>query len=1065
MAQEGRPLPAWKRLGLELSTGEQPDHIPQNTEQQPGQSRGAARGTPKGHSPVPGLTENGQSSSLGKRGRVESPAEHHGQTRKKSRKEADPGNLDEPTLNGVSAATKQEHGASEPVPSGPDKSRPKGDPNYRKKKGRRGFEKSTDSSDDYKTDALQVSATQTNPALQPRGRKGRHRSPTDSSSLEHTAMTSGKVELVPSTETDLTTPPTVTTPQAKKKNKKKAPASDNNNTALDSSPARADRRKSVTFTPDTKTSDGNSASNLFKKWVTEQKGPAAEFSPAEVAQFAPPPKLHPANNASPSQPQSVEEAQQPSKAEKRTKKVKGQKLLTETTQEKDLPEPTGSQSHTPADPPNQSKKPKGKNRELYLDYLKQYHTDRANWKFSKIRQNDVLDNALDIFRIPEEYTDALIAYVRSLKSAGALERLKERCDSALRELIELEQMGDASARKAAQEEALGERLEKEKKRRQKEADIETLTQHPHPDGFISRLSRPRTVALLTALNMATPIVPTNSATSTGPTPPQRISRKRKSRTEVSSDESSSSESSVSSSSEEPSSESDDDDSQSDNTGSSSNSSTSGADVSKSSDEEENGSGDSSGSDSNSEICSQHGLASLRCGLAPSPQSNVPSTWASQQASHHETSTTTHTCTILMKLIDLPTELVEEIASQLCLQDFRSFRLVCSSLNHQSLHPFKEVFFQQHTLKWNIAGFQKLSELASDAAFGDAFQKLVIDATPWHAMQLWELKMSIDPPVIDQDGLRLKASAYKTLKEQAESLAKYWNETRLDVKTLKGIFEERKILQSISFAYEGMDKKFGKFGRQYCETSQNEMSRPFVATLTAIATSGLDVGEIIFHGRKKYGAVSIGRLEALSPMLSRFDAAFAHLQSLKINLRDWRHPEVGFEPPFGRAPFMIRFLAKCSSLKSLEISCFSSLEVDLFAEMAKHCRFPSLVSCKLELFRLSRVEDLFEFLGSAQTSLRRLSLSHIVLRDEMVTWSDLMHRISGELELEALELLNLFSRMGARVGIDGTMKGAIILEGPQLSEELEYHAEHLVFGNWGPAFHLASVAYPFIGMRT
>jgi hypothetical protein len=77
----------------------------------------------------------------------------------------------------------------------------------------------------------------------------------------------------------------------------------------------------------------------------------------------------------------------------------------------------------------------------------------------------------------------------------------------------------------------------------------------------------------------------------------------------------------------------------------------------------------------------------------------------------------------------------------------------------------------------------------------------------------------------------------------------------------------------------------------------------------------------------------------------------------------------------------------------------------------------------------------------------------------------MHRISGDLDLQTLELLNLFSRMGSRVGIDGTMKGAIILEGPKLKDELRYHAEHLVNGNWGPAFHLASVAYPFIGMRT
>jgi hypothetical protein len=69
--------------------------------------------------------------------------------------------------------------------------------------------------------------------------------------------------------------------------------------SLSLSPSKADRRKSVTFTPDTKTSDGNSASNLFKKWVAEQKGSGADFTQAEVSQFTEPPKVHIANSNPP----------------------------------------------------------------------------------------------------------------------------------------------------------------------------------------------------------------------------------------------------------------------------------------------------------------------------------------------------------------------------------------------------------------------------------------------------------------------------------------------------------------------------------------------------------------------------------------------------------------------------------------------------------------------------------------------------------------------------------------------------------------------------------------------
>jgi hypothetical protein len=455
---------------------------------------------------------------------------------------------------------------------------------------------------------VQASAKQNSSSLQPRGRKERNLSPTGSPSLDDPAIATGEAELLPSTETDLTDPPTITTPQAKKN--KKASARDTSNTALDSSPARADRRKSVTFTPDTKTSDGNSASNLFKKWVTEQKGPAAEFSPAEVAQFDPPPKVHPANNTSPSQPQTVEKGQQPSKAEKRSKKVKEQQTATETTQVKESPTPL--QAHKSADTPNQGLRQRDKDKLLYLNYLTQYHTNRTDWKFSKVRQNDVLDNALNVFRIPEEYSDALLEYVKGLKGAATIERLKERCNSRLKELAESEQMEDASARKLAQEEALGERLAREKKRRQTEADIETLTKHPYADGFIRRLERNRAEALLTALHMATPIAPsrpsTNSAfqqsmaSPTEPTPPQRVPRKRKSRTEISSDESSSSDSSsVSSSSEESSSEeSDEDDEGAEDSGSSADGSSSGEDHGKTSNADGDGSGDSSDAGSDGE---------------------------------------------------------------------------------------------------------------------------------------------------------------------------------------------------------------------------------------------------------------------------------------------------------------------------------------------------------------------------------------------------------------------------------------------------------------------------------
>lgn len=418
---------------------------------------------------------------------------------------------------------------------------------------------------------------------------------------------------------------------------------------------------------------------------------------------------------------------------------------------------------------------------------------------------------------------------------------------------------------------------------------------------------------------------------------------------------------------------------------------------------------------------------------------------------------------------LPTELIESVASHLELPAFRSFRLTCVRLQQQSLHVFKENFFYKHTVAWNVDDFEDLENIASHPVFSSALRNLVIDATPRHAARLWEIKQTIYE-YANRGNRDLEVSlntSFLEEKKRADELAKFWNETRQDRKSLTAVFNKIRRLQSVTFSYSGMPKSYGTLCRKYCESSQNEMSRPFVSTMAAIAASKVAIREIRMDESKFHGAVSIGRLESLSPQLSKFSGAFENLHVLNINLRDWRHPEEGFEPPIGRAPFVVRFLSKCVNLRTLELSCFSSLEVDIFAEMAEHCHFPRLTTCKLELFRISATDDLFTFLGTSRHTLRDLTLGHIVLRDPESSWADLIKRIAVELFLERVELKNLFSMQGARIGIDGTIKGKIHLSGPgpQIAADLLHCAEHLVSGNWGPAWHLAAVAYPFIGLRT
>jgi hypothetical protein len=421
----------------------------------------------------------------------------------------------------------------------------------------------------------------------------------------------------------------------------------------------------------------------------------------------------------------------------------------------------------------------------------------------------------------------------------------------------------------------------------------------------------------------------------------------------------------------------------------------------------------------------------------------------------------------MALSSLPTELIESIAAHLDIHSARSLRLTNSSFNQQTMHEFKRRFFHTRTVQWHMDSLQQLDDLTSHPHFQGCMRNLVVDATPTFAIRLWELEKGIVDAAAQQDFEKRTElqSIHSKIEEEAEDAARYWSETRHDQKLLTSVFTRQQNLPSITFAYNGMNKNHLLFGRRYCENSQNEMSRPFVSTMAALVTSRLHVQSIGLDTERRYGAISIGRLESISPILARFDDAFLKLESLKLNLRDWRYPDEGFEMPAGRAPFVVRFLSKFRNIRILELSCYSSLEENILADMALHCKFPRMESCKLDLFRIRSVNDLFDFLEPSKSSLRSLCLSHTVLKDEETEWNQVLRRIASDLTLDKAEFKGLFMRLGARVGFDGSPRGTLLVKGPGLSEQLKKHAKYLVGGNWGPAWHLAAVAYPFIGLRT
>ncbi|KAL5423033.1 hypothetical protein PMIN04_004200 [Paraphaeosphaeria minitans] len=492
MAQPSAFVPAWKRLGLKLKKFEEaPETSHQQTETQghslSAQPDGALQGESNfGHDQV----------KLGKRKHHPSAADIEGASVKKSKHDW----ANTPPIGDAVVAPEMELQTTNPASSKAapaEGAQPKGDPNYRKKKGGDpSYRKKKEREPIYHQNS-HVWAT-ANAASHEQSLAPPKPTRTPSLSPGRSVPAVNGPTLLPSTETGSYAASSLVTPQRQR-------STQTNHSSL--SPPKTDRRKSVTFTPDTKTKDGNSASNYFKQWVAEQKGSSADFTPAEVAQFSKPPEVHIANG--------------------------NPRIF--------LP--------LKAPIPGKSKK---KDPSHYLNYLAQYYQDRGNWKFNKATQNDVLDNSLNIFRIPEEYSDALFEYVSSLQGAGAIERLRERCNKTTEEVDEEISKESMEEREALKEVALQERLVKERKRRQTDADVERTTDHEYPEGYVRRLKRSRAEALCRALDIAMPsTTPQNRLRNvqsrtfeTTPVVSESKARSRKRRTtDVSSDESSESSSS------------------------------------------------------------------------------------------------------------------------------------------------------------------------------------------------------------------------------------------------------------------------------------------------------------------------------------------------------------------------------------------------------------------------------------------------------------------------------------------------------------------------------------------
>jgi len=181
--------------------------------------------------------------------------------------------------------------------------------------------------------------------------------------------------------------------------KKASPPADATNTPSTNTPST--KRKAVSFTPETKEQDGESAKQLYKTWLDRQLAQDPSFDtstvnpalrsiePATAAsdEFAPNLKsFTPPNPAS-----------NPDTSRKRPQKEKAKKKAKPSR----IPQPKSPSTDHPA-----------------LTYLQTYHNSPKTWKFSKPHQNHLLKHLFSPVHIPPSYDTALLSYLRGLQGSA-----------------------------------------------------------------------------------------------------------------------------------------------------------------------------------------------------------------------------------------------------------------------------------------------------------------------------------------------------------------------------------------------------------------------------------------------------------------------------------------------------------------------------------------------------------------------------------------------------------------------------------------------------------------------
>ena len=175
-------------------------------------------------------------------------------------------------------------------------------------------------------------------------------------------------------------------------------------------PKTVNRRKSVAFTPETKTQDGESTQQLFRTWHADWVAEDPLFDPSTISPALKVITARPVTpSTSPQEPARSSPLPSPSIPTPKEKKPKKSKKKKMKARHSPSSQPTNNEAEHPA-----------------LKYLTTYHTSRETWKFSKPHQNHLLRHLFSFSHIPPLHDTALLAYLRGLEGTSARSRIRQQ---------------------------------------------------------------------------------------------------------------------------------------------------------------------------------------------------------------------------------------------------------------------------------------------------------------------------------------------------------------------------------------------------------------------------------------------------------------------------------------------------------------------------------------------------------------------------------------------------------------------------------------------------------------